>query len=83
MKSVKQWDVLWKDEKRKIYDEVIRYFEVERDEKIWFIQAEEFTDFFMEAVFSSIYNKWIEDAQKILWERFQDFQVDLDLLKNN
>jgi uncharacterized protein (DUF2164 family) len=83
MKSVKQWDILWKDEKRKIYDEVIRYFEVERDEKIWFIQAEEFTDFFMEAVFSSIYNKWIEDAQKILWERFQDFQVDLDLLKNN
>ena len=81
MKTIKKRDILSKEEKRKINDEVIRFFECERDERIWLIQADEVTEFFMEQVFDKIYNKWIADAEKLLWERFQDFQVDLDLLK--
>jgi uncharacterized protein (DUF2164 family) len=37
----------------------------------------------VEEVLDKIYNKWIADSEKLLWERFQDFQVDLDWLKNN
>lgn len=82
MSQLKEWDVLSKEEKRKLADEFIHFFQKERDETIGFIQAEDFIDFFMEHIFASAYNRWIEDAQKILWERFQDFQVDLEMLRH-
>ncbi len=82
MKTLKKWDTLSKEERNKINGEVIKFFQDERKEQIWFIQADEYIDFFLQHLFDSIYNKWIDDAQKILWERFQDFNVDLDLLKN-
>jgi hypothetical protein len=34
MKVIKKCKYLSKDERRKVHDEIIRYFEVERDEEI-------------------------------------------------
>lgn len=69
--------------KKRVKDEVIRFFKVEQDEQISHIQAQVLLDFFIELLHSKINNKWIADSQELLWERFQDFQVDLEMLRKN
>ena len=82
MKTIKKWDILSQNEKQKILDKIMYFFESERDESIGVIQAEELMDVLMEEAFDPIYNKWVLDSQKLLSERFQDLQIDLDVLKN-
>lgn len=82
MKNLKRkWDLLTKEERNSHIKAIIFYFEKERDDKIGVLASEDILDFFLQLIGEGIYNKSIEDAKKLLKERFIDFEVDLDLLK--
>ena len=67
------------EEKRKsIIDELILYFEQERDEKVGMIAAGQLLDFFMQSAGSEIYNKGISDAKKVIESRINEISYDLD-----
>ena len=71
-----------KEMKRKCLDEIIKFFKVERDETIGLIAAEEVLYLFLQQLGDVIYRQGIEDSKILLKNRFEDFQVDLDLLAN-
>ena len=81
VKIKRKWDLLSDDFKRNTINNIIMYFENERNEDIWIIAAEEILDFVMKEVSETIYNKWIKDATKVVDESFKDLEVNLDVLK--
>ena len=77
----RKWERLSNEEKNKAKEELILFFENERDEKIGIIAAEEILNFFLQSVGSKLYNKGVEDAKKALENRFEELKYDLnDLL---
>ena len=81
MSKVKRsWEVLTDNQKQAFLREIIGYFKKERDEIIGLIAAEEILDFFQEKLSPPIYNTALDDAKKMLKARFQDLEVDIDLL---
>ncbi len=81
MKKVKrQWDVLTDKRRRECVDEIIGYFQRERDEKIGIVAAEDILDFFLREVGKDVYQKAITDSKTLLQGRLADLEVDLDLL---
>lgn len=82
MQKVKrQWDLLSKDERRAITREIILFFKKERDEDIGVLAAEEFIDLFLQQCGLLIYNKGIGDAENFLRKKFEDLEIEIDLLK--
>lgn len=74
----RKWDRL-SDEKRKAaIDDLIYYFESERDERIGVLAAEQLLDFFLQHVGAEIYNKGIADAKETLDKRMEDLKYDFD-----
>lgn len=81
MKEIKRkWDMLPKNKRKSITEEIITFFKQERNENIGVIAAEDLLDFFLQNAGEDIYNKGIEDSKELLKKRFEDFEVDLDLL---
>lgn len=78
----KKWDLLPKDKKESCIKEMIDFFNNERDEEIGIIAAENILDFFLQEIGKEIYNKGVKDAKETLKKRFEDLDVDLDLLMN-
>ena len=79
MSKVKRiWERLSDEEKKSAKDELILFFENERDEKIGIIAAEEIINFFLRTVGSKLYNQGITDAKKALNNRIEDLNYDLD-----
>lgn len=68
------------EEKRAVINSIINFFQNERDEEIGMIAAEEVFDFFLQNIGELIYKKGIQDAQKVIKERMEDVNVELDLL---
>lgn len=81
-KPKRKWDLISDDQRRTCIDKVIRFYEETKDEKIGMIAAEEILDLVLELTAEEIYSKGINDAQKLLQERFEGFQIDLDMLIN-
>jgi len=82
-KIKRKWDLFLTDEKRKAcIDELITFYKEKQDEKIGFIKAGEILDFFLENTSDAIYNKGIEDARTLLKNRWENLEIDLDLLLN-
>ncbi len=77
-KIKRKGDHLEDDQRRKFIEELIHYFEVERDERIGTIAAQELLNFFLENVGAELYNKGIADAKSTLKAKFEDLQYDLD-----
>ncbi len=83
MKEIKRkWDILPKAKRKSLIEEIITFFKQERDENLGIIAAEDILDFFLQNMAEDIYNKGIEDSKKLLKERFEDLELDLDLLLN-
>lgn len=81
MKQVKRsWDLLSEKKRQSAIEEIMRFFQKERDEKIGAIAAEEVLDFFLQTVGDEFYNRGVEDAKEAMTNRFGDLDVDLDLL---
>lgn len=68
------------DKKRVAMDELIRFFEKERDEVIGRIAAEQLLSFFLETVGPEIYNQGIRDAKSALENRMDELRYDFDEL---
>ena len=81
MSNIKRkWDLLSKQERKRINEEVVKFFRDERNEEIGMIAAEEVLDFFLEKTALFIYSKGIEDSKILLQKRFEDISIDLDVL---
>lgn len=71
------------DERRqKCIKDIIAFFKDERDTTIGILAAESVLDFFLETIAEDIYNKAIADSKKLLKQKIEDLEVDLDLLLN-
>jgi len=68
------------EEKKLAKEELIRFFENERDDKIGLIAAEEILNFFLQTVGNKLYNKGIYDAKKAIENRYEELKYDLDEL---
>lgn len=79
MSDIKRsWDRLNQEDKAKIKEELIYFFESERGEKIGVIAAEELLDFFLQSAGSKLYNQGVEAARKAMESRFEEMKYDLD-----
>ncbi len=79
MSRVKRtWERLTDEEKELAKEELILFFENERDEKIGIIAAENIINFFLQSVGSKLYNKGVADAKNALGNRIEELNYDLD-----
>ena len=79
MNSLKRkWELLTDEEKHQFKEDLIIFFESERDEKIGIIAAEELLNFFLQHAGIAIFNKGIEACKKAVTSRLEEIQYDLD-----
>ena len=78
----RKWDPLSEIKRNSCIKEIITFFQEKRDEEIGIIAAEDILDFFLQNIGEDIYNEGIEKSKALLKERFDDLEIDLDLLKN-
>lgn len=76
-------DKLTEEQRKAAIDDIIYFFESERDEKIGVIAVESVLDFFLEHIGSKLYNQGIEHASKVLENRVEEMKYDLDELKES
>jgi len=81
--SNRTWDLVPKHHKQACLEEIIHFFENERDEEIGILAAQEVLDFFQQTVGPHIYNAGVTDAKRVFAERSEDIGVDFDLLLRN
>lgn len=67
-----------KEERRQAKEEMISFFETERDEKIGEVAADEILNFFLQNVGNKLYNKGVLDARKAIENRHSELSYDLD-----
>ena len=64
------------EERKKLQEEIIYYFETEHDEKLGIIASESILDFFLDHLGKSIYNKALDDAKRWYSKRMEDIEAD-------
>ena len=67
--------------KERCIQEIIAYFQNERNEEIGVIAAESILDFFLENIAKTIYNKAIDDTSQFLKKQLEGLDFELNLLK--
>ena len=77
----KKYDQFPPEKKTEILNQIILYFEQERDEKIGMVAAGNLLEFMIEIIGKDIYNLGIIDAKKILESRIEDIKYDIDDLQ--
>ena len=81
MKNIqRKWDIITKEKREKLIQEIITYFKTKREQEIGVLAAEDILDFFLEALCEDIYNKAIDDAKAAIKQSFENLEIDLDLL---
>lgn len=71
---------LSEESRKKYIDSIISFFLDERGEEIGVIAAEDILDFFLKEVGDDIYKKAIKDIRKLLKERVEDLETEMDML---
>ena len=74
----RKWDRLTDEEKDRAKQDLILWFEREREEQIGIIAAEEILNFFLQSVGGTLYNKGVADARKVVENRTDELKYDLD-----
>ncbi len=74
----RKWDRLPEDQRQLAIKQLIAFFELERDEKIGVIAADQLLNHFLETAGTTLYNKGIEDARKALKTSINELNYDLD-----
>lgn len=64
------------EQKKQLLDEIIYYFDTERDEKLGIIASESILDFFLNNLGRSIYNRALDDAKVWYTKRLEDVEAD-------
>lgn len=67
---------LTREQKKNMIDDIIYFFESERDEKIGIIASEKVLDLFMDTLGQHIYNKALEDTKGWFQHRMEDIEAD-------
>lgn len=62
--------------KKQLLEEIVYYFETERDEKLGVIASENVLDFFMDNLGRFLYNKALDDAKLWYGKRMEDVEAD-------
>lgn len=62
--------------KKQLLEEIVYYFETEREEKLGIIASEQILDFFMDNLGRFIYNKALDDAKFWYGQRMEDVEAD-------
>ncbi len=78
--SGKKWDLLSDETRKRSIQETIDFFKIERDEEIGIIAAGNILDHFLESVAYEIYNSGVEDSLRLLKERFESLELDMESL---
>lgn len=73
---------LSEEQRNTIINNIITFFQQERDEEIGVIAAEAIVDFFLDDCGKILYNKAIDDALRSMKESFERIDVDVGSLKN-
>lgn len=81
MSALRKWDKLPDERKRALKNELIDYFDRERDEQIGVIAAGDLLDLFMQTAGKDCFNLGVDAAQKALETRIDELRFDLDDLK--
>ncbi|MBT8194925.1 MAG: DUF2164 domain-containing protein [Bacteroidia bacterium] len=74
----RRWERLSDEDKTQTKEQLIQFFENERDEKIGIIAADEILNFFLQSAGSKLYNMGVEDAKKAIKNRHEELKYDLD-----
>ena len=64
------------EEKKKMLEDIVYYFETEREEKLGIIASESILDFFMDTLGTHIYNKALDDTKLWYGRRMEDIEAD-------
>lgn len=80
-KTTEIWSILSPERRKSCIDALIAHFEIERDEQIGEIAAEQILDLILDQVYPEIYNKAVTDSMQVLEDKMTDIKIDLDLLK--
>lgn len=70
-----------REQKDAIKDQIRAYFETERSESIGDLAAEQLLDFMLKELAPYLYNKGVEDAQRLVSERFGSIDDELYALR--
>ena len=66
------------EQRKKAIEDIIYFFDNEREEQIGQIAAEQVLNFFQEAIGTTVYNRGIMDAKQALQSRVDELHYDLD-----
>lgn len=80
MEIERKGDLLSKEKKKLMVENVISFFKDERDEDVGIIFAESILDLFLQDVGQEIYNKGVDDARNFLKKKFEDLELDMEVL---
>lgn len=74
-------EILNKEQRRNLNNEIIDFFKKENDTEVGMIFADEIIDLFMGKTGIQIYNQGVEDAKKLIQEKLSYLEIDLDSIK--
>lgn len=80
MKPKRKIDFESEEKRKAMLDEIISFFQKERDEEIGVVAAGQVLDFFLEKLGKEIYKKAMKDAKNLLRQKFEDLDIELDSL---
>lgn len=67
---------LTQEQKKKLREEIIYFFQEERDEELGIIGAETVLDFFLDILGKTIYNKALDDVKLWLTRNIENLESD-------
>ena len=79
-KRNQKFDVVSEEKRMEALKNIIAFFQDERGEEIGLIAAGEILDFFLQTIGDDVYKKAVGDVKKLLKERMDDLDIELDLL---
>ena len=79
----RKWDITDEALQKKCIDEVIARIEEIDGEQAGVIAAQDIIDIVTQNFGPQVYNAGVRDAKKVLQERFNDIEIDMDLLEQH
>ena len=81
-KQKRSFDPLTDEQRTEAVKQIRGFFEREHDMDLGLIAAEDILDFHLQLVGKPLYNKGVHDSKKVIKDRFEMMNIDLDLLTN-
>lgn len=78
---IKKHDLLTKEQRKNLNNKLINFFKKENDTDVGMIFVDELIDIFLINSAITLYNQGIEDAKKLIQEKLNYLEIDLDAIK--